>query len=44
VLGRLLLLVEARYVGGLEVDLGLAARHPLSHGAADARAFLHPNP
>ena len=42
-LARLLVLVEARDVGRLEVDLGLALDHPLGHGAAHARALLDPH-
>ena len=43
VLGGGLLGVEARDVGGVQVDLGLAEDHPLRHGASDARALLDPD-
>ena len=40
---RLVVLVEARDVRGVEVDLGLAVHHPLRKRLADARALLHPD-
>src|SRR2546421_299843 len=43
VLRRALLRVEARDVGGLEVDLRLAVHHPLGDRLADSRALLHPD-
>ena len=39
----LLGVVEARDVGGLQVDLGLAEHHPLGDRLADARALLDPD-
>ena len=43
VLDALLVLVEARDVGRLEVDLGLALDHPLGDRPADARPLLDPD-
>src|SRR6266849_3003590 len=40
---RLLVLVEARRVRGVHVDLRLAVHHPLGQRLAGARAFLHPD-
>ena len=40
---RALLVVEARDVGRLQVDLRLAVHHPLGHRLADARPLLHPD-
>ena len=43
VLGGALLVVEARDVRGLQVDLRLALHQPLRHCATDARPLLHPD-
>ena len=43
VLGRRLAGVEARDVGGVQIDLGLAEHHPLGHGASDTRTLLDPH-
>ena len=40
---RLLVVVEAAGVGGVEVDVRLAVHHPLRDRLADAGAFLHPH-
>ena len=43
VLGRGLLGIEARDIGGVDIDLGLAEDHPLGDGASDAGTFLDPD-
>ena len=43
VLARLVVLVEARNVAGVQVDLALAEHHPLGDGLAGARTFLDPH-